>query len=251
MAAPTAAEAMAHITSQNRRVRTTVPPELLKSQPSWYVHNICEFPQKAELGSLRTWFIPGCPKGEKYVSVEVPGFTADEYDLGDGNGRMAWYPVMGEDLANAIVNNKGALTQLSVNSPNLEWWGCFASPNKIPKDEELTTARGKLDQMAALLLAEGDRRWNEGPSDKPGVGQNAISAMNRWAAAFKGQAREWAKPASTNVECPNCGEMVKQGIIMHVACGYIFDEKRHQANLRKSQLNERKPRKESTETEDQ
>jgi len=59
----------------------------------------------AELGSLRTWHVPACPKGEKYVTLEVPGFIADEYDLGaamddgmeSGDGRR---------LANDILNNK-------------------------------------------------------------------------------------------------------------------------------------------------
>lgn len=240
-----AAEALASVFDKNRRVRTTVDPRLLKSQAPWYVHNIYDMKHIAELGSLRTWHVPACPKGTKYVTLEVPGFIADEYDLGDGNGRMAWNPVMGEDLANDILNNKAGLTELSINSPNLEWWGVFASPNEVPTEQELMSAHAKLDKMQTLLLQEGDKKFMEGPSDKPGIGVNSITPMHRAAAIWKGQQRDWAKAPVTMIECPGCGDNVKPNIVKH-SCGWILNEAAHQENLRRSQLQEETPKAEKS-----
>jgi len=73
------------------------------------------------------------------------------------------------------------LTELSINSPNLEWWGVFASPNKVATEQELMTAHAKLDKMQTLLLQEGDKKFMEVPATNGDRG-HSITPMHRAAA---------------------------------------------------------------------
>lgn len=231
---PSAQEAQSHVASLNHRRRQTLPKELMQDRKPVYVHNIFDLHWIASLGSLRTWNIPACPEGREYVSLKIPGVIADEYDTGDGNGTMGVMPVMGERVAEEIVGSKSPERELSYITTNKEWFGVFWSHNEIPSKDELAKAKENLFKMAEYMVADGNRRQNEGHSDKPGIGVNSIQPMHRKFAKMLGQAPEWAKGTRQMIDCPNCGDPVKPGIITHVACGWIFDHERYEANKPKN-----------------
>lgn len=228
-----AQDAQAHVASLNQRKRQKLPTALMAMRPPVYVHNIFDMPHQVQLGGLRSWNIPACPKGSDYVSIKVPGMIADEYDTGDGNGSMGVLPVMGEDVANEIVGCKSAQKELGIYTNNKEWLGVFWSHNEVPSEEELETARGKLQRYAEVMVADGNRRNLEGHSDKPGVGINSIGVMHRKFALYLGQNVPWAQLVQQMIDCPGCGDRVKPNIIQHVACGYVFDEDRFDSRMAK------------------
>lgn len=226
----TAEDARQAVANMNTRKRQFLPKELLQDRPPYFVHNIHDMTWTADLGGLRKWIIPACPQGAKYSTLEVRGLIADEYDTGDGNGSMGVLPVLGSVVAKEIVGVDSPNKELGMFTGNKEWFGVFASPNRVPTEEELSLARQKLTEMMKLLLADGNRRHLEGNSDKPGVGTNSIGAQHRKAAIFLGQNVPWAQAVAEMIDCPGCGERVKPNIIKHV-CGYVFDQKRYRENM--------------------
>ena len=216
----------------NKRHRQQWPAELLQEREPVYIHNTFDKVHHVPLGSLRNWIIPACPKDKQYVTLKVPGLIKDEYDTGDGNGNMGANPVLGETVAAEIVGNgmQAQLKELGMHTNNKEWWGVFWSKNEIPTQAELDTAKDKLTRFMRILFDDGNRRAMEGHTDKAGMGINSIGANNHMAAKFLGQSPDWSRATNVMIDCPNCGERVKPGIIQHKECGWVLDPVRFAAN---------------------
>lgn len=215
---PTAQEAAAHVQELNKRIRMPVPDVLKRTLTPAFIFNTHDIEWQVNLGSLGRFIIPACEPGEQYSKpLKVDGFIADEYDLADGTGRMAWFPEEGANVAKDVVGIGSATPQLDLYTTNREWFGVFIAAGERPTKEELASAKAKLTQMMTLLLQHGDRLALQG---EKGLAQ--IGPMERKAAVWLNQKRSWAVLPEKMDNCPGCGEPVRPGVVKH-SCGAVLD----------------------------
>lgn len=211
----TAADAVAYVTSLNRRIRKNVPEFMAKRFAPVYIFNIYPRAHRVMLGSLGEFHIPACEVGQPYSKpCIINGFIADEYDLGDGKGNMSWNPEQGEDVAKDVVGIGSYSEGLSTMTTNRQWWGCFIAAGETPTAEELEAARKKLEQNMKMWLAEGDQLVTQGKRPE---------ATHIEAAVWLKQVRQWSNPVIAMMECPGCGESIKPNIARHT-CGAVIDK---------------------------
>ena len=213
---PTAQEALSHIQSQNVRKRQDWDARLETALPDKYIFNVYPKAWDVPLGGLGTFHIPACPEGKEHSEpLVVKGMTRDEYDLGDGQGRMSWNAIPGDKLASAIVGLDSGSTALGTFTTNREWWGVFISDSKVPTEAQLAEARKKLTALMTIYLEQGDQLAAQGKLAD-------IGANERKACQFLNQKRSWAQLPEKMDNCPGCGEPIKPGIVKH-SCGAILD----------------------------
>ena len=215
---PTAAEAMSYVNSQNTRKIKPVP-DFLKNVAPVHIINIYNMPHTVRLGSFGSFYIPPCPAGKGYVDMTVPGFFADHYDLGDGQGNMSWNPYQGKDVAKNIVGMTSYSRDLSPMTTNLEWWGVAVIEGDTPTKEELAAARLKLGKFMDMWIEDGDKLALQGPK-----GVEQISEQHRIACTYRNLRRSWASAPEQQVDCPACGSAIKPGIVKCPHCQAILNK---------------------------
>lgn len=104
---------------------------------------------------------------------------------------------------------------------NLKAKGAFIPAGAEPTPEELETAHGTRRAFLEKCVQEGDSEFSRAHrvDDIPGEWKRAAAEL--------GVDREWAfrAPAPT-MECPACGEILKQGVAICKTCGAVLDRKR-------------------------
>ena len=133
-----------------------------------------------------------------------------------------WDLYNGEEIAYEIIR-KGPGKHPDLN---LEKRGVFISRNCPPKPEEIALAHERWGQTCDELIADGDAIMAQGPTK--GLEGNMISLDHKRAARYRGQVRDYNRPIQQMKSCPSCGDNVRDGIAIHVACGAILDEDKYQ-----------------------
>jgi rubredoxin len=208
---------------KNARRLPALSPMLQKisDEQQLYIHNVGPWPCTREMGSWGSYTIPACPAGQEYATgAPIPGIHTEpipinekEFMLHETEGAYVAQQILG---VGAHMSKSGSFVQL----------GCFSSPNRKPTKEELATAREALMQHAMKLHKEALVAHNKGPKEAEMV----ISDRHQWAAVHSGnQDAPYLRQYSPEQrqECPNCGTMSKQGIVICSACKYIFDEAKY------------------------
>ena len=220
----------------NQRTRKNVPEFMAKRFPSVYIFNIYTQSHRRQGYAGGEYLIPACEPGQPYSKpVILNGFIADEYDLGDGRGNMAWNAEEGANVAKDVVGIGSTSPALSSMTTNLEWWGVFIASGQHQTDEEkkdpafgrgekptqweLRQAREKLDKLMARILSDGDRL---APFQNDPKGEK-LTQIHFDAAAYLKQPRNWSNPVMAMQDCPGCGEAVKPHIAKCGKCGAILD----------------------------
>ncbi len=221
MASPlTTRDAEMHVASMNQKIRKAVPKFMGERFSPVYIFNIYNKSHRRQGYAGGERIIPACQPGQKYSRpLVIDGFIADEYDLGDGRGNMAWNAEQGSDVAKDIVGIGSSSPELSSQTTNLEWWGVFIAAGEVPTEAELKEAKSKLDRLMARILADGDRMapfQNDPRSEK-------LCQIHFDAAAYLHQPRNWSNPVVAMQDCPGCGSTVKPGIAKCAHCGAILD----------------------------
>lgn len=157
------------------------------------------------------YVIAACEPGAEYALTEVKGRSAW---LDHGDSHKTELPIsakqLAEDLAREINSDAGESC----------YFGVFVCAGPEPTDEELIEAHDKLKGFYRLLVASADRQWERTHNVV------LISDLERRAAKALKLERDWCYEAQQRIECPACGENLKQGVAVCRVCGAIIDRKR-------------------------
>lgn len=231
----------------NFRSQMTFSPDNAAPQlaPAYKIRifNLLPVEWNVEKGSVGTFRIQGCEPGEDYSEpLVLPSVVTDSYFV---EMELKTHSVSGEFMAQDILHPTiGANWSFG---QNLDELGCFWTKNEKPTQQEITTARRKMEDSGRKLLGMATKIETSGRLDD-------ITPLMRVFATYFGEDRPWNRIYKKLAECPGCGEPVKPNIIKH-SCGFVFDPDRallatmitpeqHKfimAELEKRQLIEKKP----------
>ncbi len=157
------------------------------------------------------YIIPGKLAGEEFSLTEIAPRTA-KIDLGDK--REFHDPISARGIAEDLVR------MINGDAGENSFLGVFVCQGKSPTQQELSAAHARLDSYYAWCVREGDTSWQR---------YHRIDfipdALKRAVAALKLN-REWAALVQPNLECRGCGQLVKPGVAICLACGAVQDEKK-------------------------
>lgn len=160
------------------------------SDQDWYVSR-----------TYGVFHIPARAKDQPNALLIVTA-RGDALDLGDN--RRFPFTISAREIAEDLVQGLGD-------------HGVFVCAGARPSDVELAAAATRRDAWYQQLVAEADQMWARGHSYRE------ISDMHRRAVLSLGLEREWAFVARKLMDCPACGEKVKEGVALCKHCGAILD----------------------------
>ncbi len=188
-------------------------PKGLPQEPRSYIYSISEYGEQVNLGpGFQLFTVPACPEGEQHgepcVINALHFFEEAKVDVTEHTFNS------GAEICNAIMKI-GPGMNASWDRRKLGW---FVSPNYPPTQEE-------IDAAVTTYTIECQRLLNEGNRHASNNQLREINETHRRAAKYLKQKVDWEKSVSKMVDCPGCGEPVKDGAAKHAVpyCGYIFD----------------------------
>lgn len=237
--------------AKNDKEIQPVPPEITdyaEANPI-YVFNVSPYSHKVEHPSIGALTIFGCPEGALHSEpaiikgMQPYGVPTDmtTVEIRHDSGRLFALDLLGigafRDHRNSLLKQGVFIAtgdtldlddliaykmapKVTLNVPR--WVRTGKCPDE-PTPKELRDANKAFELYDVELIREADKFHDDGPGDK---GQNNISARHREALRRRKQTRPWDQPIESLVSCPGCGDHVRPGIIMHRACGYVFDMKK-------------------------
>ncbi len=163
------------------------------SDQDWYVSR-----------TYGVYHVPACAKGQEYALLLITS-RGDALDLGDN--RRFPFVISAREIAEDLLQD-------------LHDHGVFMCAGARPNSDELAAATARRDAYYHRLIAEGDTLWARGHSFRE------ISDMHRRAAIALGVEREWAYVPTRTMECPACGEKIKNGVAICKHCHAILDSEK-------------------------
>lgn len=166
--------------------------------------------------------IPACPKGQKFAFTTLPAFNREVY-LKPGSTEYNYKLVDGRRAAMSLLNpasfpgtnwdsQLGNWTAEDQQGNNLNNYGCFWSltkPDETAKLEgEIKIFRERCNKTMQALVAAAEQF--AAANDL-----KSISPLMHFAMDYLGKAAPWHMAMYHMVNCPNCGEMVREGIAYH------------------------------------
>ena len=193
-----------------------------------YVYNILDRDYVVEQPPKFPHFaIPRCPKGERFSFTILPAFSKDTF-FESGNPNRTYYRVIdgrkdatsllnpdafpGTQWESQLANWDSEQTAITGAGNNLNRWGVFWSETAPHEEEKLEeeiklfrTYVGKtmngLVKQAELLAAQGKLQ--------------EITPNMHFAMDYLGKTAAWHMTMDHMVSCPNCGDLIKDGIAYH------------------------------------
>jgi len=221
----TRAQANARATQESaNHGATTLETQETGKDPGYllYVYNILNLPHYVEQPPIfPRFYIPPCPADDKFSYTLLPAFVKVPFTK-PGTTEMYYKSEDGRKAATSLMNPM-AFPSTDWNAQvqkwetgdqfgnNLNMFGCWWSL-KAPDDPELTkeikifkdrwmkTAQ-ELIAAAETLNAQGNRK--------------DISPLMHFAMDYMGLQAPWHMASVHRVACPNCGELVNEGIAYH------------------------------------
>jgi hypothetical protein len=117
---------------------------------------------------------------------------------------------VGDDLSQQDKEVASAF-QISSGECNLTRQGVFASMNAVPTEEELQKAEARRLAYYKFRFEEA----NGLARSNPAMLQQILILDHHMAAEMFGVDVEWHRVVSAKIECPNCGEKIKEGLAYH------------------------------------
>ena len=158
-----------------------------------------------------TFQIAGRAAGEEYALTHVTPRTA-VMDYGDK--RLVPLAITAREIAEDLCR------EVNSDAGEKSFLGVFVCAGTIPTEDELRSARSRLDEFYRALVAAADREWERSHSFL------FIHDAQRRAAGHLGLNKEWYYQARETVECPGCGDRVKSGVAVCKSCGAILDREK-------------------------
>jgi hypothetical protein len=221
----TADDAVRVVTANSKKLfgfTRKILPRGIPSEPKWFIYSVSDYGEMVDLGTgLPKFQVNACPEGEEYGEAcsvaPIVFFEEAKVDVTE------FTPVTDVELVDAILRiGPGMDTK---NDRRKMGW--FASEHNPPKPQEVARAVGIYTQRCKELVDRGNqlaeaRQFNE------------INEEHRRAAKYLKIKVSWNSSQHKMVDCPGCGEAVREGIVWHATphgCGYIFDVEEYDARF--------------------
>jgi hypothetical protein len=191
-----------------------------------YLHSISKRSFEQPHPIYRNVVIPACPKDKPYITfmrikhpVQIPTVNPDDPSgptvIKVENGKRAALTVCNPSFVGADLSIQDQTIdmqyQIASRECNLTQQGIFASMNEIPTEQELKRAEARrtayykrcFEEMNALMRSD------------PKRAQDELTTDHHMAAEMFGVDVDWHRVVTPKIECPNCGEKIKEGIAFH------------------------------------
>jgi len=189
-----------------------------------YIYNILELPhtrnQPPEVPHLK---IEPCPKGQKFSVTKFPAFIKERYEK-PGELEYSYKNVDGRKYATSLLNPdtfpgtdfeaqliEGTTGLDDMTGMNMNAFGVFWSmtpPDSPALDGEIKRFRARADKTMDELVKRGNALNARGALAE-------ISPMMHFAMEYFGLTAPWHMSHRHKTECPNCGELILEGIAYH------------------------------------
>ena len=214
-----------------------------QTKPPIWIYNICELSHvRNQPPEFPAFTVEPCPKGERFSVKPFPAFVKERY-CKPGETEYYYKNVDGRKYATSLLNPdcypgtnwqaqliEGTTGNDDMMGMNLNALGTFWSelpPDSPQLDAQLKKFRARVDRTMDALVKEGNRHNAEGKLGN-------ISPMMHFAMEYFGLSASWHMSHRHKTECPNCGDLVLEGIAYHRnASGdiCIIDRERYEASV--------------------
>jgi hypothetical protein len=225
------------ITSNSRKqygfTRKMVPTGL-PTEPKLYIYSVSEYGSKivddksdgngiVNLGpGFKQFEVFCCPEGDDYgdpcIIDPIHFFEEAKVDVTEHTFQS------GQQTADAIMMI-GPGMAAALDRRNIGW---FVSSHNPPEDSEVDRAKEIFTTQCQKLIREADNYYARNQL-------NEINEMHRRAAHYlKQNKKAWVSIEYKMIDCPGCGEPVRDGFIWHATphgCGYIFDQEQYRKHF--------------------
>jgi hypothetical protein len=206
------------------------PDEMRQPQYTVYLHSISKRSHEQPNPVYGNVIIPACPKEKRFITFmkithpvaqwlvnpdNVSGPLTAKYCNASGLALSICNP---SHVGNDLAAQDGALydwAQISSGECNLTRQGIFASLNEVPTEEELKRAEARRLAYYKFRFEEANGLMRSNPK----MLQEILILDHHMAAEMFGIDVEWHRVMTPKVECPNCGEKIKEGIAFHYSNG--------------------------------
>ena len=202
------------------------PDQMRRAEYTVYLHSISKRSFEQPHPIYRNVVIPACPKDKRYITFMLITHPVQiaTVDPDNVSGPLKWFfenakraalcvcnpSYVGNDLD---VQDKEIANQYQIASSesNLTQQGVFASLNEIPTEEELKKAEGRRTAYYKRIFEEMNGLFRADPK----TAQERLGTDHHLAAEMFAIDVDWHKLTTPKIECPNCGEKIKEGIAFH------------------------------------
>jgi hypothetical protein len=161
--------------------------------------------QRTYFGSL---LVNSPAEGQEYAVTPIRGYIG-QIDMGDR--RSIDYRVTAREVAEDLAR------ELNGDSGEGSFHGVFVAATATPSALELADAQQKLQAFQRRLVAGADLEWER--SKNPMF----ITDLERRAARQLRLDKPWLYDPKPLMECPACGERIKDGVAVCRACRAILN----------------------------
>lgn len=145
-----------------------------------------------------------------FLNEHRPEVRYKKYKQEDGPEVLAAVNVYDDGVAEQMQKNSDLVKDLKAKF--------MRECRSLVQRSEIQAAKANLQREDQRLVAEGDMMWAR-PME-----QGNINELHREACKRLGQTRPWCYSPQQLVECPGCGEMIKENILNCSKCGGNLDE---------------------------
>jgi hypothetical protein len=183
-----------------------------------------------------------CPKGERFSVTAFPGLVKERY-CKPGTSDYYYSEVDGRKYATSLLNPdcfpgtdwqsqliEGSTGNDDMTGMNMNAFGVFWSelgPDDPKLDGVIKRFRARVDRTMDALVKEGNRLNATG-------NLGAITSNMHFAMDYFGLTAAWHMSHKHKTECPNCGELVLEGLAYHrnsMGDRCIIDRERYEASV--------------------
>lgn len=187
-----------------------------------YVYNLLDLEHVVEQPPVFPHFvIPPCERGQKFSVTTLPAFVKERYEK-PGTTEFNFKKVDGRKYATSLLNPsafpgtvwEAQLSDWKSNDQfgnNLNALGVFwsmHSPEDQELEKELEIFRIRARQTMNALIKKGELLNAQGKQDE-------ITPLQHFAMDYLKKQASWHMQSDHLVDCPTCGEPVKEGIVYH------------------------------------
>jgi hypothetical protein len=214
-----------------REVRLYLDPEQMRrTEYTVYLHSISKRSFEQAHPIYRNVIVPACPKDKRYITfmriqhpVQIPCVDPDNVSgpniIRIENAKRAALTVCNPNYIGVDLNVQDkeipAESQLASGESNLTRQGIFASMNAVPTEEELAKAEARRVAYYKFRFEEANGMERSNPKQL----QEILTLDHHLAAEMFGVDVNWHRVVSPKIECPQCGEKIKEGIAFHYVNG--------------------------------
>jgi hypothetical protein len=187
-----------------------------------YVYNLLDMEHIVEQPPVFPRFVvPACPRGERFSVTTLPAFVKERYER-PGSTEYYYKEIDGRKYATSLLNPgayPGTLWQAQTQDwrsndqfgNNLNAIGVFWSmkaPNDPELEKEIQIMKGVCLKTMNALVRKAEQLYN---SKK----EAEITPLQHFAMDYLHKQAPWHLQSDRMVDCPTCGEPVKEGIAYH------------------------------------